>query len=113
MIDKLKIVAWNVRGLGDPLRALTLKIWIRKYHSEVSVLCLQELQATTSTVQFHLNSIITDGQIMLDAGPDGRVGTAIVVPPSVTILAQGSEGGGTLSWVRIETATGPLNIASI
>jgi hypothetical protein len=59
-------------------------------------MCFQELQANLYIVQLHLQSMQPEGQVVIDSTETGRVGSAIVTAPHVTILDQGSHGDGTL-----------------
>jgi exonuclease III len=113
MNSELNVATWNVWGLGDPHRALILQNWMRRFYPATEVICLQELQANPSTVNFHLQSLLPGGTVQLDVTPEGRTGCAIVVAPHLTVLAQGSKGDGTFAWVKVQTEQGTLNIGSV
>ncbi len=50
---------------------------------------------------------------VLDCTETGKVGTAMIVPGEYIVIASGKKGDGTLCWVTIESAAGPINIASV
>jgi exonuclease III len=113
MNRELKIASWNVRGLGDPHRALILKNWMCKGYDSIDVMCLQELQASESCILFQLQSIFPTGTSVIDSLDSGRVGSAVLLAPHLVILDQGSRGDGTFSWAKIETSKGPVHVGLI
>jgi exonuclease III len=101
MNRKIQFAAWNVRGLGDPHRVMTVKNWIRKFYPKTDIVCLQELQANSTVVEMHLKSLIPNCVVEMDVTPEGRTGSAIIVAPNFKVLDQGHKGDRTFSWVRV------------
>jgi exonuclease III len=98
----LKVAAWNVRGLGDPKRALIVKRWLRKFCPTLDILCLQELQAVEATVTFHLQSAMPQGKFFVDSTESGCVGAVIVASPQLQSLDYRVKGDGTFVWIKVD-----------
>jgi exonuclease III len=95
--DSLQIASWNVRGLGNPHRNLTVQDWRRRLHPGLDIFALQELQANAATVEFQLCTIIPDGDIVIDCTPEGRVGSALLVKQGIQVVVKGQKGDGTFT----------------
>ena len=113
MTSTLSVNLWNVRGLGDSHRATIIKQWMRRFYPKLNILCLQELQAQTNLVEFHLRSMLPDGTVVTDSSEGGRAGSTIVVASNVTVLDSGAKGDGTFTWMKIQTISGPLHIGFV
>jgi exonuclease III len=87
--------------------------WARRHYANLDVMCFQEMQASTLLVQLHLQSLVADCTVITDSSETGRVGSAIVVPPHITVLDSGVKGDGTFSWVKVHSPQGPICIGSV
>lgn len=112
-MDELGLASWNVRDLIDPLRTTAVCRWLHQQKPPLAILCLQELQGAKETIDFQLATLIPQAQVMSNATPNCRVGSAIVIAPYVHFLHQGVKGDGTFAWVQISTSLGPINIGFV
>jgi exonuclease III len=113
MTEKIRVTSWNVRGFSAPTRARIVKTWLSTQSPRVDVLCLQELQATTSMIDLQLQSFWPSGFKKLDSLPNGRVGCPLLVAPHLKVLDSGCRGDGTMVWALIDSPQGSFYVASI
>lgn len=113
MTEKLKVATWNMRGISDPHRSLTVKGWLHRTYPDLNILCLQELMADHDTISFQLNSMFSGGQILTDSPPNGWVNSTIIASKDTKVIGSSRKGDGSMSWLTIATVNGPLNVASI
>ncbi|KAL3678136.1 hypothetical protein R1sor_021092 [Riccia sorocarpa] len=112
MLDTLKFISWNVRGLTEASRAERVKSWVRRKHKDAMAICLQEVKNSEERLESQLTSIIPGATVVADLNSEARGGTAIVLTPGVQILNTGTKGDGSCAWATIMTARGPTTIYS-
>ncbi|KAL3684087.1 hypothetical protein R1sor_002109 [Riccia sorocarpa] len=113
MLDTLKLISWNVRGLTEASRAERVKSWVRRKHKDAMAICLQEVKNSEERLESQLTSIIPGATVVVDLNSEARGGTAIVLTPGVQILNTGTKGDGSCAWATIMTARGPTTIYSV
>jgi exonuclease III len=113
MSDSIQIGSWNVRGMGDPDRAMVVCCWLQNHYPTLDILCLQELQANVSNVKFQLQTITPGGVVQLDMNPEGRVGSTLLISDGLKVLAQGCKGDGTFAWAQLQTDNGIIIVGSL
>lgn len=109
----LKISQWNVRGLGHSNRVKRLQNWIKNHKLEGEILCLQELKINAERATFQLNLVAPGCTFILDAGEEGVVGSALVIPKRFNVTHTGTKGDGSFAWATINTQVGILSIGSV
>ncbi|KAL3688284.1 hypothetical protein R1sor_014593 [Riccia sorocarpa] len=113
MLVDLKIISWNIHGLGSVDRLRVAKRWLVKEQKEVKILALQELKALEENLHFNLGSIWENANVIVDYSLSGRGGAALVLHPMIQVIERGIKGDGTCAWAKILTEKGPINVMSL
>lgn len=97
----INLVLWNVCGLCEPDRKYVVKNWIKDLRPRVDILALQEVKADQFRLDLALRAILPGFQ-HFTAPPDaGRGGTALLISPSLKVIASGNLDLGRAVWVQI------------
>ncbi|KAL3689419.1 hypothetical protein R1sor_015728 [Riccia sorocarpa] len=113
MLADLKIISWNIHGLGNVDRVRSAKQWLTREQKDAKVLALQELKAQEENLHFNLMNIWENAKVVVDYSTSGRGGAALVIHPSCQVVEGGIKGDGTCAWAKILTEAGPVNVMSI
>lgn len=57
MNSPLEASLWNVRGMGDLFKGRAVRKWINRFHTNLDVICLQELKAHKEKLAFQLSTL--------------------------------------------------------
>lgn len=82
----LKVSSWNARGFGDPHMSKTVKKWVKHFHKNLDMLCLQERKAQKEKVEFQLKTLFQDSTYVVDYTTDARARAAVVAFPHLKVI---------------------------
>lgn len=102
-----------MRGFGDPHRGKIVCRWVKRFHKDLGVLCLQELKAKKDNVDFKLRTLFKGSTFKVNYSNEGKAGAAVVVFSQHKVIAQGSKGDGTFALCTIESKSGPISVGSV
>lgn len=99
--------------MGDAFCGRTLQWWVNRFHPDLGVLCLQELKAQKSRIDFQLRTLFPQGRFMVDYLVEGRIGVTVGVISNLPIIDQGVKGDGCFAWYTLDTNVGLVNFGSV
>ncbi|KAL3684651.1 hypothetical protein R1sor_002673 [Riccia sorocarpa] len=100
--DKLVVMTWNVRGIGNSRKAKVVKSWISRNVKEFHVLEVQELKVVNWATRRWLRGLRNDGSVILDNPVGTKGGTALILHPDCQVLESGVSGRGRLAWAKVK-----------
>lgn len=113
MAREINIVSWNVCGLCEPDRRYVVKHWIKEQRPLVDIVALRELKADQFRLDMALRTILPGFQHLTSAPEAGRDGTALLISPSLKVVASGSPDFGRAVWARIVSGETTFGIICI
>ncbi|KAL3688200.1 hypothetical protein R1sor_014509 [Riccia sorocarpa] len=112
-LQKLDLLSWNCRGLGDMDRVKTVQSWLTKSNVPRDICCLQELKAEKSKVAFNLGLLQAGARIVHDQEYEEKGGVALIILKDLTVTRDGVKGDGQCAWATIKTGDLEFGIASV
>ncbi|KAL3695038.1 hypothetical protein R1sor_008689 [Riccia sorocarpa] len=113
MEEELRVVTWNIHGLGDGDRLRALKNWLANTGKNTRILGLQELKAGESRLDFNIKQLMPGETCFVDYSSTDRGGSALIIYPSIRVEAGGTRGNGSCAWAKIHTSVGLVGISSL